>query len=65
MREILDDYEQSLANMISSNMLQSLWDVIKTMIHDLRLKIASLEAEKEANQTVCEDLVAEMKANLD
>ncbi len=49
MREILDDYEQSLANMISSNMLQSLWDVIKTMIHDLRLKIASLEAEKAAN----------------
>jgi|LauGreDrversion4_2_1035121.scaffolds.fasta_scaffold1217846_1 hypothetical protein len=46
-------------------MPQSAQDGIKTAVDELRLKIANLEAESLAYQTVYEDTEKEMKAKLE
>jgi len=51
--------------MISLGLPQSAQNANKTVADDLRLKIATLEAESQAYQTVYKDLVQEMKAKLE
>jgi hypothetical protein len=51
--------------MISFGLPESAQNGIKTAVDDLRLKIETLEAESQANQSVYEDLVQEMKAKLE
>ncbi len=65
MRGMLATKEQSLAQKKSLGVPQSVQDGIKSAVDELRLKIANLEAESQAHQSVYEDTEKKMKAKLE
>ena len=65
MKDLLANYEQSLAQMKGLGLPQSAQNGIKTVVNEMRLEIEILEAESQANQDVFEDMVQEIVAKLE